>query len=29
LVMTAKAKYGGVSGKDVVAEILKRVKVPS
>jgi len=29
LVMTSKAKYGGVSAKDVVAEILKRVKVPS
>ncbi len=29
LVMTSKAKYGGVSAKDIVAEILKRVKVPS
>jgi MoxR-like ATPase len=29
LVMTAKAKYGGVSGKDVVAEIVQRVTVPS
>jgi hypothetical protein len=28
LVMTAKAKYGGTSGKDIVAEILQRVKVP-
>jgi len=29
LVMTSKAKYGGVSAKDIVAEVLKRVKVPS
>jgi MoxR-like ATPase len=29
LVMTAKAKYGGTSGKDVVTEILQRVKVPT
>jgi MoxR-like ATPase len=29
LVMTAKAKYGGTAGKDIVAEILQRVKVPA
>jgi len=29
LVMTPKAKYGGVSARDIVAEILGRVKVPS
>ncbi len=29
IMMTSKAKYGGVSTKDVVAEILGRVKVPS
>ncbi len=29
LVMTAKAKYGGASGKEVVGEILRRVRVPS
>jgi MoxR-like ATPase len=29
LIMTAKAKYGGTSPKDIVAEILQRVKVPS
>jgi MoxR-like ATPase len=28
-VMTAKAKYGGASGKEVVGEILRRVRVPS
>jgi len=29
LIMTSKAKYGGLSTKDVVAEILGRVKVPA
>ena len=29
MMMTSKAKYGGVSAKDVVADILGRVKVPS
>lgn len=29
LVMTPKAKYGGVSARDIVTEILGRVKVPS
>jgi MoxR-like ATPase len=28
MVMTAKAKYGGASGKQVVGEIIGRVKVP-
>lgn len=29
VMMTSKAKYGGVSTKEIVAEILGRVKVPS
>jgi MoxR-like ATPase len=29
LMLTAKAKYGGASAKEIVAEILQRVKVPS
>jgi MoxR-like ATPase len=29
LVLTAKAKYGGASAKEIVGEILQRVKVPS
>lgn len=29
LVMTAKAKYGGTSGKDIILEIVQRVKVPT
>jgi MoxR-like ATPase len=29
LVLTAKAKYGGISAREIVAEILHRVKVPS
>ncbi len=29
LLMTAKAKYGGTAGKDIVVEILQRVKVPA
>ena len=29
LVLTAKAKYGGLSAKEIIAEILQRVKVPS
>lgn len=29
LAMTAKAKYGGTSAKDILAEILQRVRVPS
>ena len=29
MIMTSKAKYGGVSAKKIIAEILGRVKVPS
>ena len=29
IIMTPKARYGGVSTKEIVAEILERVKVPS
>ncbi|TWT83443.1 ATPase RavA [Planctomycetes bacterium CA13] len=29
LIMTPKAKYGGASAKEIVAEILRKVKVPS
>ena len=29
LVLTAKAKYGGSSGQEVVREILQRVRVPT
>ena len=29
IIMTPKARYGGVSTKEIVAEILGRVKVPS
>ena len=29
LIMTAKAKYGGTSAKEIVSEVLQQVKVPS